>query len=137
MAAPNVLLLSSKGGVNSLALSAHRVAGSRRKGPTKKSKSCAPVRAGFFTRDDDFENEEESSSSSSSSLAGKAVSAVVAAAISLSSAGQAAVASSSQINAVSYAYLSHNGYIFLFLKHQRKIGSLFSPFGYDFICETQ
>ena len=114
MAAPNALLFSSKGGV-----STKFVAGSRRKSPTKKSKkSC--VRAGFFSQDDEKNTteEEQSSSSSSSSLAGKAVSAVVAAAISLSSAGQAAVASSSQVQLVRLS--SHNRCIFLFLKHQKE-----------------
>ena len=58
MAGPNALLFSSKG------VSAKFVAGSRRKSSKKSNnKSCA--RAGFFSRDDDFENtkgEEQSSS---------------------------------------------------------------------------
>jgi hypothetical protein len=114
MAGPSAMLLSSKGGGGGF--SAQFVAGSRRKSSNKKSSSAAKkkscARAGFFSKDDDFETtttteEEEQSSSASSSLAGKAVSAVVAAAISLSSAGQAAVASSSQVQSVRY-YLSRD-----------------------------
>ena len=101
MAGPNAaMLLSSKG--NGAFNSAQFVAGSRRKSSSSsKKKSCA--RAGFFSKDDDFETSTEAQSSSSS-LAGKAVSAVVAAAISLSSAGQAAALSSSQVQSVRFSF---------------------------------
>ena len=131
MAAPNALLLSSKGAGASAKFVQQ---GSRRKGPNKKSstkKSC--VRAGFFSKDDDFERttteeEQSSSSSSSSSLAGKAVSAVVAAAISLSSAGQAAVASSSQVMVrVSFSQPYARDIYFSFLNIKERS----DRFGYD------
>jgi len=126
MAGPNAaMLLSSKG--NGAFNSAQFVAGSRRKSSSKK-KSCA--RAGFFSKDDDFETSTEAQSSSSS-LAGKAVSAVVAAAISLSSAGQAAALSSSQVQLVRFSFSRQCVYFSFFYSSRRKIGSFSLRFGYD------
>jgi hypothetical protein len=125
MAGPNAaMLLSSKG--NGAFNSAQFVAGSRRKSSSKK-KSCA--RAGFFSKDDDFETSTEEQSSSS--LAGKAVSAVVAAAISLSSAGQAAALSSSQVQLVRFSFSRQCVYFSFFYSSRRKIGSFSLRFGYD------
>lgn len=128
MAGPNAaMLLSSKG--NGAFNSAQFVAGSRRKSSSSsKKKSCA--RAGFFSKDDDFEKSAEAQSSSSS-LAGKAVSAVVAAAISLSSAGQAAALSSSQVQLVRFSFSRQCVYFSFFYSSRRKIGSFFLRFGYD------
>ena len=129
MAGPNAaMLLSSKGGAFN---SAQFVAGSRRKSSSSsKKKSCA--RAGFFSKDDDFEKSADAqSSSSSSSLAGKAVSAVVAAAISLSSAGQAAALSSSQVQLVRFSFSRQCVYFSFFYSSRRKIGSFSLRFGYD------
>lgn len=127
MAGPNAaMLLSSKG--NGAFNSAQFVAGSRRKSSSSKKKSCA--RAGFFSKDDDFETSTEEQSSSSS-LAGKAVSAVVAAAISLSSAGQAAALSSSQVQLVRFSFSRQCVYFSFFYSSRRKIGSFFLRFGYD------
>jgi len=127
MAGPNAaMLLSSKG--NGAFNSAQFVAGSRRKSSSKK-KSCA-TRAGFFSKDDDFETSTEEQSSSSS-LAGKAVSAVVAAAISLSSAGQAAALSSSQVQSVRFSFSQPCVYFSFFYSSRRKIGSFSLRFGYD------
>ena len=137
MAGPgNAMLLSSKG--NGAFSAAQFVAGSRRKSSSSKKSShtakkrCA-TRAGFFSKDDDFEKsaEAQSSSSSSSSLAGKAVSAVVAAAISLSSAGQAAALSSSQVQLVRFSFSQQCVYFSFFYSSRRKIGSFSLRFGYD------
>lgn len=126
MAGPNAaMLLSSKGAFSA----AQFVAGSRRKSSSSKKKSCA-TRAGFFSKDDDFETSAEAQSSSSS-LAGKAVSAVVAAAISLSSAGQAAALSSSQVQLVRFSFSRRCVYFSFFYSSRRKIGSFSLRFGYD------